>query len=177
MPPTFLDSSWPDLEGKIAPESIELTDFEISSFFGPICQDFWQAFLIWIAPAPVLLLELERLYESCGIRPWGRSTFPGAEPPAGPPKFSKSLGESTFPKNLDFLEASPNLSSKRDFSRTHIQTHRLHSWIGLDLRKKGKLLRSQWNSQILRNLTFSDLFAKIFDKHIWSEFPMRLYYS
>ena len=28
----FLDRSWPNLGGKIAPRSIELTDFEISSF-------------------------------------------------------------------------------------------------------------------------------------------------
>ena len=72
MPPTFLDRSWPNLARKIAPKSIELTDFEISSFSRPICQQFWQAFLIWIARAAVLLLELERLYESCNLLSWGR---------------------------------------------------------------------------------------------------------
>ena len=116
--------------------------------------------------AAVLLSELERLYESYGVRRWGRSTFPGAEPPAGPPKLSNSLGESTFPKNLDLFEAWPNTSIKRDFSKTHRQTQRMHSWIGLDLTKAGKLLRSQLNSQILRYLHFSEPFTPIFDKHV-----------
>ena len=112
MPHTFLDSSRPDLEGKIAPESIELTDFEISSFFGPICQDCWQAFLIWISTAPVLLLDLERLYESYGIRPWGRSTFPGASPPAGPPKTRNIAVAFTFSKILSILEIEATLQHK-----------------------------------------------------------------
>ena len=60
---TSLDRSWPNEGGKIAPKSIEFTDFEISLFFWPIYTTFWQAFLIWIARAAVLLLELERLYE------------------------------------------------------------------------------------------------------------------
>ena len=55
---------WPKEGRKIAPESIELTDFEQSLFFWPIYTNFWQAHLIWIAPAAVLLSELERLYES-----------------------------------------------------------------------------------------------------------------
>ena len=64
MPPIFLDSPWRDLAGKIIPKQNELTDFEQSSFFGAICQEFWQAYLIWISRAAVLLLELRRLYES-----------------------------------------------------------------------------------------------------------------
>ena len=36
----FLDSFSANLGGKIAPESIELTDVEQSSFFDAICQDF-----------------------------------------------------------------------------------------------------------------------------------------
>jgi len=58
----------------------------------------WLTIFDQISPAPVLLLEQERLYESYGISSWGRSTFPGAEPPAGPPKSSKPLGEITFPE-------------------------------------------------------------------------------
>ena len=45
-----------------------------------------------------------RLYKPYGIFDFGwRSTFPGAEPPAGPPKISKSLGETTFPKIWSFF--------------------------------------------------------------------------
>ena len=83
--------SWPNLHQKISPGSIELTDSEISSFFGAISWKFWLAFLISISPAAVLLLELERLYESYNIHGWGLSTFPGAELPAGPPKFDLDL--------------------------------------------------------------------------------------
>ena len=36
---------------------------------------------IKIFPAPILLYKQERLSESHGIRPWGRSTFPGAGAP------------------------------------------------------------------------------------------------
>ena len=161
---------------KIAPRSIEFTDFEKSSFFRPKTKEFWQALLIWISPAAVLLLELERLYESCGIPSWGRSTFPGAEPPAGPPKLSKSLAESTFSKFLTFLVSWKNLFSSRDFSKTHSQTQRMYSWIGLGLRIREKLLLSQLNSQILRNLHFSNSFTPIFDKPFWTHFPLRLYY-
>ena len=46
-----------------------------------------------IAPAPELLLQL-RLYELFNNSK--RSTFPGAEPPAGPEKVSKKLAESIF---------------------------------------------------------------------------------
>ena len=54
----------------------------------------------------------------------GLSTWKGASPPAGPPKITKSLGESTFPKNpqnskfhenLHFWNHAKNLSSLRCF--------------------------------------------------------------
>ena len=64
MPPTFLDSSWPQLGGKIGPKSNEFIDSEESSFFWTIYTNFWLALLISISRAPVLLLERERLYES-----------------------------------------------------------------------------------------------------------------
>ena len=60
----FLDSSWPKQGRKIAPKSNELTNSEKSSFVQANCQDFWQPCLIWIFPAAVLLLDLERIYES-----------------------------------------------------------------------------------------------------------------
>ena len=53
-----------------------------------------------------------------------------------------------------------------DFSKTHRQTQRIYFWIGLDLTEVGKLLRSQTNSQILRNLHFCDQETKNFDKHV-----------
>ena len=64
MPPIFLNSPWPDLGRKIAPKQNELTDYEQSWFFWSIYTIFWQAYLIWISRAAVLLLELRRLYES-----------------------------------------------------------------------------------------------------------------
>ena len=80
-------------------------------------------------------------------------------------------------ENLYFLEACPNTSVKRDFSRTHRQTQRMYSWIGLDLTEAGKLLRSETNLQILRYLHFSKPFTPIFDKPSWCRFPLPLYYS
>jgi len=53
-----------------------------------------------ILPAAVLLLELERLYDSYVIDPCGRNTFLGAALPAKPPKLRNSLGESTFPQQI-----------------------------------------------------------------------------
>ena len=58
-------------------------------------------------------------------------------------------------EHLDFRGHAPDLSFKRDFSKTHRQTQRLHSWIARDLSLPGKLLRGQTNSQILRYLHFS----------------------
>ena len=66
-------------------------------------------------------------------------------------------------ENLDFRGHAPDLSLKRDFSKTHSQTQRMHSWIGLDLILVEKLVRCQLNSQILRNLNFPDLTANFFD--------------
>ena len=108
------------------------TDFEKSSFLWSKFLTFWQVLFFWISRTSVLLLELEKLYESfwdififvtdffqflittlvvnfpyiritlrarnalrviCNNGSWGRSTFPGAEPPAGP-------------KKIDFLQFS-----------------------------------------------------------------------
>ena len=56
-----------------------------------------------------------------------------------------------------------NIFTKRDFARTHRQTQRMHSWIARDLSYPGKLIRSQLNSRILRNLHLCDLFLALFD--------------
>ena len=48
------------------------------------------------SPSAVLLLELERLYDSLGITPLGRSAFPGADPPAGPPKSDSTFTATVF---------------------------------------------------------------------------------
>ena len=69
------------------------------------------------------------------------------------------------------------MSACADFSKTHRQTPELHSWVCRDLTEVGKLLPCQLNSQILRYLHFSDSFTPIFDKHVESRFPLRLYYS
>ena len=77
-----------------------------------------------------------------------------------------------FEKSRNFMKISlfmgheKNLSSKRDFSLANLRTQRMHSWIGLDLTKAGKLLRSQTNSWKMSNLHFSDPFTHIFDKPI-----------
>ena len=59
-----------------------------------------------------------------------------------------------------------NMPCNDDFSITHRQTQRMYSWIGRDLIYLGKLIRSQLNSQILRNLHFSDRDTKKFDKPV-----------
>ena len=58
------------------------------------------------------------------------------------------------------------MSLSRDFSKTHRQTQRIYFWIGLDLTERGKLLRSQTNSQILRNLHFCDQTPENVDEHV-----------
>ena len=68
--------------------------------------------------------------------------------------------------NLDFLRSCPNTFGSTTFHQGIESTQRIHSWICLDLRKVGKLLRSGTNSQILRNLHVSDPTAKDFDKPI-----------
>ena len=70
-----------------------------------------------------------------------------------------------------------NLCTSTTFSKTHKQTCHLHFWIARDLIYKGKLLRSETNSQISSNLHFSYPFTPFFDKPICSEFPVPLYYS
>ena len=49
-----------------------------------------------------------------------------------------------------------------NFSQRIESIQRIHFWIGLDLRKVGKLVRGQTNSQNLRNLYFCDRIARKF---------------
>ena len=66
----FPDRSWPNLGQKIAPVPNEFTDLEIFPFFAPKYPIFWHPFFNLISSASVLLLELERLYESFLDRSW-----------------------------------------------------------------------------------------------------------
>ena len=69
-----------------------------------------------------------------------------------------------FPTNLEKIQKKKkisefsghekNLSVKMDFATAHKQIHRIDFCIPHDLRKTGKLVRSQTNSQILRYLHF-----------------------
>ena len=90
----FLDSFLSQYERKIAPESIEHTDFEISSFFWPIYTTFWQASLKQISPAPVLLLELRKALRV--------KSFPG----------TLECSRPLYNNPGSFLEASRKLSRK-----------------------------------------------------------------
>ena len=56
--------------------------------------------MIQIARAPVLLLELERLYESYGISSGANAPVRVREPPAGPKKIRNIAAEDDFPKIL-----------------------------------------------------------------------------
>ena len=64
-----------------------------------------------------------------------------------------------------------NLCSKRDFYTAHRQTQQVYSWIGLDLRKGQKLVRSQTTSRIMRYLHCSDRFTHIVRSSIEAKFP------
>ena len=164
MKPTGLDRSWPHASGKIGPEWNEFTDFEQSSFLSSIFPTFWQACWNSISPAAVLLLELERLYESCNVLLyWGRSPFQGWAPGRAA-KIRLERRRRHFFGNFDHFSAScQDLSALVTFSKTHRRTQRIHSWIGLYLRTCGKLVRSETNSQILRNLHFCHQFFPLFD--------------
>ena len=123
-------------------------------------------------------LRLERLYESCNVLlPWGRSPFQGWAPGrAAKIRFARRWRY--FSGNFDHFSAScQDTSSSTDFSETHRRTWDLHSWIGLELMHPEKLVRSETNSQILRNLHFCDPFTPIFDWHVETQFPLPLYYS
>ena len=61
----------------------------------------------------------------------GDAPFQAREPPAGPPKLSKTRAESTFPKNLvHFPNIAPGRSQAAEFSWTsRFQNLKLHAFI------------------------------------------------
>ena len=148
MPITFLDSYWLQLGRKIAPVSNEFMDSEQSSFFRTIYTNCWQAHLISISRAPVLLLELRKALRVICITP-GAKQFSRCWAPGRAAQnrnawiftyaiqsfmiFGNFREMPKFHENLDFSEACPNTSSLRDFYKTHRQTCHLHSWIALGL--------------------------------------------
>ena len=79
-------------------------------------------------------------------------------------KFSANRLERALFRKFRPHEKNPSL--KRDFYITHKLTQRIHSWIGRDLSYPGKLLRSQTNLQILRNLHFCARKTHFFDSPI-----------
>ena len=86
MASTFLDRYLPKDDRKIGLEEFCSVRKEIFQFF---CANFTHSRLacqIKIWPKTVLLLELERLYESCVMIISWAERLPGAQPPAGPPK-------------------------------------------------------------------------------------------
>ena len=103
--------------------------------------------------------NLERLYESCiMLLLWGLNPFQGLAPGRAA-KIRLEPRRRHFFENFDHFRLScPDLSRKRDFSKTHKWTQGSHSWIGLDLLEVGKLLRSQTNSRIARYLHFCHQF-------------------
>ena len=65
---------------------------------------FWHEF-----PQYDLLKSIAfRLYRPCTVFLCGRSTFPGAEPPAGPPKFANMLAVNVF---IEILLMHPNFGA------------------------------------------------------------------
>ena len=123
-------------------------------------------------------LRLERLYESCNVLLcWGRSPFQGWAPGRAA-KNRLARRWRCFSGNFGHVSAScPDLCVLVIFPKTHRQTQRIYSWIAPYLRMVAKLIRSETNSQILRNLHFCEPFTPIFDKHVETRFPLPLYYS
>ena len=110
-PNTFLDWSWPDLPGKIDPESHEFTDFEISSFFWPNSWKCWLAFLNTISPAAVLLLELRKaLRVMYYLLSWGRRPVRVLSPRQGRPNWATLSERALFRQFGSFF---PNLELPR----------------------------------------------------------------
>ena len=64
-----------------------------------------------------------------------------------------------------------NRSTLTTFSKTHRQTQRIHSWIGLGLRNRHKLVPCQTNSQILSYDTFSGRSAQEIWTILDADFP------
>ena len=107
----------------------------------------------------------------------GAKPFPGLSPRQGRQNSICSSLTLLFRKIRSFSASCPDLSWLVIFSKTHRRTQRIHSWIALHLRMVGKFVRSETDSQILRNLYFCEPFTPFFDKHVETRFPLPLYYS
>ena len=107
----------------------------------------------------------------------GAKPFPGLRPRQGRPKTEISHQRTNFRKSDHFVLACPDLSCKRNFSKTHRRTQGYHSWTSIDLTDPGKLLRGQTNTQMLSYLHFSNPLTPIFDSPFEIKFPLPLYYS
>ena len=153
-------------------------DSEKSSFFETKLSRFLTTILKSNCPCACITLELRKALRVMYYDPyWGRSPFQGWAPGRATEIQFKLRRRQVFENFDHFSVACPDLFASTDFSKTMQSTQRCHSWIARDLIYIGKLLRSQTNSQILRNLRFCDPFTPIFDKHIEIKLPLRLYYS
>ena len=154
MASTFLDRYLPKDDRKIGLEEFCNVRKEIFQFF---CAKFTHSRLacqIKIWPKTVLLLELERLYESCKYSMV-------AKLPAGPPDdhwwSPRQCVFQAFFKFFKFWCHEKNLSLSTDFSKTHRQTWRVHFWIGIDLKMIGKLV---WNNSVMWEKRFFNFSAR-----------------
>ena len=95
--------------------------------------------------------------------PLGAKPFPGLRPRQGRQNSICSSLTLLFRKFRSFSASCPDLFLLVTFSKTHRRTQRIHSWITLHLRMVEKLVRSETNLQILRNLHFCEPFTPIFD--------------
>ena len=110
----FLDRSWPNEGTKIGPVSNEFTDFEIYLFFGPRIPYFLQPFEITISLKTVLLLELERLYESFSYIQQV-TTCPGIHPLCPSMRFRKSYTRGMIFHDTEIFEKTSALRVRSNF--------------------------------------------------------------
>ena len=78
---------------------------------------------------------------------------------------------------VKILESCKNISSTKDFSKTHSQTHQVHSWTAINLMEVRKLVRGQTNTQILRYLHFCENFVPIVEYPIDAQISLQRFYS
>ena len=97
---------------------------------------------------------------------WGEAPFQALSPRQGRKNWICFNFHVSNPKSWSFSGSCPNTSVRTDFSKTHKRTQRILPWTAIDLSLVEKLLRSETNLQILRNLHFSKSFTPIFDKHV-----------
>ena len=115
-------------------------------------------------PCACITLELRKaLRVIWDTNSWGRRPVRVLSPRQGRPKPKRSQERALFRKfheNLNFRVPCKNLFLCSDFSKTHRQTQRIHSWIALGLRNLNKLVPCKTNTQILSCDHFSGRFAQ-----------------